>query len=259
MVKGWLSIFVVGMLLAGPAYAADKAPAKEQKGETDLTLTSQKDKVSYIIGLDVGSRLKSQSIDVDQSIFARGLKDGIAGNKPFLSEEEIRATMTSFNEELKKKHDEEVKKTAAKNKEEGEKFLAENKKKEGVVTLPDGLQYKIIKEGDGPKPKETDTVTVNYVGKLVNGTEFDSSVKRGQPATFPVNGVIAGWKEALPMMKVGSKWELFIPPQLAYGEKGAGAVIGPDSTLIFEVELLSIKEPGKTPEKPQGHPQDMHH
>ena len=152
--------------------------------------------------------------------------------------------MAAFKEEMMKKHEEELKKAAEKNKKEGEAFLAENKKKEGVVTLPSGLQYKVIKEGDGQMPKDTDMVTVNYRGTLVDGTEFDSSYKRGNPATFPVNGVIPGWQEALKLMKVGSKWQLFVPAGLAYGEKGAGSTIGPNATLIFEVELLSISEPG---------------
>ena len=143
-----------------------------------------------------------------------------------------------------KKREEEQKKLAEKNAKEGEAFFAENKKKEGIVTLPSGLQYKVIKEGDGPTPKATDTVSVNYKGTFIDGTEFDSSYKRNQPATFKVKGVIPGWVEALQLMKVGSKWQIFIPASLAYGDKGAGNVIGPNATLIFEVELLSIDEGG---------------
>jgi FKBP-type peptidyl-prolyl cis-trans isomerase FklB len=159
--------------------------------------------------------------------------------------------MNTFKEEMTKKQEEAMKKAAEKNKKDGAAFLAENKKKEGVVTLPSGLQYKIITQGTGNTPKATDTVTVNYRGSLVDGTEFDSSYKRGQPATFPVNGVIKGWTEALQLMKEGAKWQLFIPSDLAYGEKGAGNVIGPNATLIFDVELISAKEASQ--ESPEGH------
>jgi FKBP-type peptidyl-prolyl cis-trans isomerase FklB len=230
---GWIAALAI-VLVAGQAYAGDQAPLK-----------SQKDKVSYIIGINIGTNMKRQSVEVDPDLLLKGLKDGLSGSKPLMSEEEMRTTMTAFNEEMKKKHDEEVKKAGEKNKEEGEKFLAANKKKEGVVTLPSGLQYKIITKGKGKSPNLNDTVTVNYRGTLINGEEFDSSYKRGKPATFPVKGVIPGWTEALQLMKPGSKWELFMPADLAYGARGAGNVIGPNSTLIFEVELLSVKEPGQ--------------
>ena len=207
-------------------------------------LKTQKDKVSYLIGRDMGSNFKDQSIDVDTDIFMKGFKDALSGNKSPLTDDETQAIKTAYKEERMKKHEEEVKKVAEKNKNEGETFLAENKKKEGVVTLPSGLQYKVIKEGDGKTPKETDTVTVNYRGTLLDGTEFDSSYKRNEPATFPVKGVIPGWQEALQLMKTGAKWQLFVPAGLAYAERGAGNVIGPNTTLVFEVELLSIGEPG---------------
>jgi len=210
-------------------------------GEEPVSLKSQKDKISYIIGLDIGNNLKRQSADVDLDILLRGMKDSLSGTKPVLSENEIREVTTAFKQEMTKKQAEETKKLAEKNKKEGEAFLEENKKKEGVKTLPSGLQYKVITEGSGRSPKESDTVTVNYKGTFVDGTEFDSSYKRGEPATFPVNGVIKGWVEALPLMKEGAKWQLFIPPGLAYGETGAGNAIGPNATLIFEVELISIK------------------
>jgi FKBP-type peptidyl-prolyl cis-trans isomerase FklB len=230
----WVVALGIGIaLLTGQAFAEEK-PA----------LKSEKEKVSYIIGVNIGRNLKAQSVDVDPDLVDRGLKDALSGGKILLTDEEMKTTMTALQQELMKKHEEELKKLAEKNKTEGEAFLAANKKKEGVVTLPSGLQYKVITEGKGKSPKATDTVTVNYTGKLINGTEFDSSYKRGQPATFALNGVIAGWTEALQLMKEGSKWELYIPANLAYGEKGAGNVIGPDSTLIFEVELLSVKEAG---------------
>lgn len=229
MKLGWIAALSI-LLMTGQAYA-----------EEQPVLKTQKDKVSYIIGVDIGGNLKTRSIDVNTDLLMKGLKDGLAGNKPILSDTEIHETMTAFKEEMQKKQQEEMKQLGEKNKKEGEAFLAENKKKEGVKTLPSGLQYKVITEGSGKSPKVTDTVTVNYRGTLVNGNEFDSSYKRGQPATFPVNGVIKGWTEALQLMKEGAKWQLFIPSDLAYGQN-APPQIGPNSVLIFEVELISVKE-----------------
>ena len=206
--------------------------------QENLVLKSQKEKVSYIIGMEIGSNLKKQAIDIDSTILARGIKDALTGGKPLLTEQEIQETMAAFQKEMMAKQTE----VAKKNKAEGEAFLAENKKKEGVKTLPSGLQYKVIKAGTGKKPKSNDTVTVHYRGTLINGTEFDSSYKRGQPVSFQVSGVIPGWTEALQLMEVGAKWQLFIPSNLAYGEQGAGRDIGPNATLIFEVELVSIQE-----------------
>jgi FKBP-type peptidyl-prolyl cis-trans isomerase FklB len=207
-------------------------------GQEKLVLKNQKEKISYILGMDIGNNLKRQSIDVDTSILARGVKDAFSGSQPMLTEQEIRETMAAFQKEMMAKQEE----LAKKNKKEGEAFLAGNKKKEGVKTLPSGLQYKVVKSGTGKKPKLTDTVTVHYRGTLVNGTEFDSSSRRGQPGSFQVNGVIPGWTEALQLMEEGAKWQLFIPSNLAYGEKGAGRDIGPDATLIFDIELISIQE-----------------
>src|SRR3989338_9359392 len=203
------------------------------------TLKSEKDKVSYSIGLSIGNNFKNQSVDVDVDVLAKGVKDAISGNKPLMTEKEVQETMMAFQNEMKTKQAEHAKVLGGKNKKEGEAFLAENKKKEGVKTTASGLQYKIIKAGNGAKPKATDTVTVNYRGTLIDGKEFDSSYKRGEPASFPLNGIIPGWTEALQMMKVGSKWQLFLPPALAYGERGAGRK-GPNATLIFEVELIYI-------------------
>jgi FKBP-type peptidyl-prolyl cis-trans isomerase FklB len=200
--------------------------------EEKLVLKNQKEKVSYIIGMDIGSNFKRQLIDIDPNIVVKGIRDALSGANPLLSKEEIQETMVAFQKELMEKY-----------KKQGEAFLAENKKKEGVKTLPSGLQYKVIKAGTGKKPKADDIVTANYRGTLIDGTEFDSSYKRGQPATFPVSGgMIPGWTEALQLMEVGAKWQLFIPSNLAYGERGAGGIIGPNATLIFEVELVSIKE-----------------
>ncbi len=201
------------------------------------------------IGNGLGANLKKQSVEVDPSLVAEGLKDAMGDGKTRLTEEEAKTVLTEVQNEVREQQQEKIKEAAGKNKTEGEKFLAENKSKEGVVTLPSGLQYKILKEGTGPKPTAADTVVCNYKGTLLDGTEFDSSYKRGQPATFPVSGVIKGWTEALQLMPVGSKWQLFIPSDLAYGPRGAGAEIGPDATLIFEVELISIQDKNKEKEQ----------
>jgi FKBP-type peptidyl-prolyl cis-trans isomerase FklB len=210
--------------------------------QSQPSLKDQKEKISYIIGMDIGANFKKQSIDIDPDILARGIKDGLSGAKPLISEPEAKEVMTAFEKEMRARR-ETVQNTAGeKNKKEGEAFLAENKKKEGVKTLPSGLQYKVIKAGTGKKPAAADTVTTHYRGTLIDGTEFDSSYKREKPATFQVSGVIPGWTEALQLMEEGAKWQLFVPPNLAYGERGAGQVIGPHATLIFEVELISIQE-----------------
>ena len=206
--------------------------------EEKLLLKNQKEKVSYIIGMDIGGNLKRQSVDVDPNILAKGVKDALAGGKPLLTEQEIQETMAAFQKEMMARQSE----VAKKNKAEGEAFLAANKKKEWVKALQSGLQYKVIKVGTGKKPKLSDTVTAHYRGTLIDGTEFDSSYKRGQPVSFPVSGVIPGWTEALQLMGEGAKWQLFIPSNLAYGEKGAGRDIGPNATLIFEIEVVSIQE-----------------
>jgi FKBP-type peptidyl-prolyl cis-trans isomerase FklB len=228
---------------------AKKQPATAAKSATPLILKTQKEKFSYAVGVKTGQRMaesfKKQSVPFDPAILARGLKDGLSGGKTLLTEEEAQAAIKAVQDEMGKKQQEKMQEAGATNKKEGEAFLAGNKGKDGVVTLPSGLQYKILTPGTGPKPTASDSVVCNYRGTLINGTEFDSSYKRGQPATFPVNGVIKGWTEALQLMPVGSKWQLFVPPDLAYGERGAGADIGPDSTLIFEVELLSVEDKSK--------------
>lgn len=224
------------LFLTSTVYAEEKAVLKDQR-----------DKVSYGIGMDIGKSLRNQSIDVDPDLITRGIKDMLSGAKPLMTDQESRDTMMNFQKEMMAKQMERMKELGEKNKKEGEAFLAENKKKEGVVTLPSGLQYKVIKEGAGETPKATDTVTTDYRGTLIDGTEFDSSSRRGQPATFKVNGVIPGWTEALQLMKAGSKWQLFIPSNLAYGERGPRE-IGPNATLIFEVELLSIAKENATKE-----------
>jgi FKBP-type peptidyl-prolyl cis-trans isomerase FklB len=247
-----------------PGTTAPKPPAAKpgtttarKPTPTVLTLKTQKDKASYAIGLNIGKSMHKDSVDVDTTILLRGLRDGLAGAKPLLTDDEARATMVALQADLRKKQEEKMAVQGEANKKEGDAFLAENKTKDGVVTLPSGLQYKILTEGTGPKPTASDTVVCNYKGTLIDSTEFDSSYKRGQPATFPVSGVIKGWTEALQLMPVGSKWQLFIPADLAYGPSGKGG-IGPNATLIFEVELMSIQSKAQvqppTPASPKPSP-----
>jgi len=225
----WTMVLAIG-LVSAQAAAADKPQ-----------LSNKKDKLSYTIGVDIAKNFKRLGVDVNTDIVAKGLKDGMADRKLLMSDEELRTTMTAYLDELRQKQMAAFKVIADENKKKGDAFLAENKKKEGVVTLPSGLQYKIIKEGTGNKPVDTDTVECRYRGTLIDGKEFDSSYRTGQNATFKVSTVIGGWKEALKLMPVGSKWQLFIPPELAYGPMGTGRDIGPNATLIFEVELVAIK------------------
>jgi len=227
--KSRLVIILCIALAASPVLAGEKQELK-----------TKKDKVSYAIGLDMGNNLKKNDVEIDADVLARAIKDVASGSKPLMTEQEAKETLMALQKELQSKQQEKSKALGEKNKKEGDEFLAKNKKQEGVKTLPSGLQYKVITEGKGKSPKASDTVTVNYAGKLIDGTEFDSSYKRGQPATFPVGGVIKGWTEALQLMKEGSKWQLFIPADLAYGEQGRPG-IPPNSVLIFDVELLSIK------------------
>jgi FKBP-type peptidyl-prolyl cis-trans isomerase FklB len=206
-----------------------------------LDLKDQKDKESYSLGYQFGQNLKNQGVDINLDIYTSGIRDALGGKDSLMSQEEIRATIGELQKRVMAARQKELKEEAEKNLAESKAFLEENKKKDGIKTLPSGLQYKILTEGSGKTPKATDTVTVHYRGTLINGTEFDSSYKRSQPVTFQVNGVIRGWNEALQLMKGGSKWQLFIPPELAYGERAAGPQIPPNSTLIFEVELISVK------------------
>ncbi len=229
------------------------------QGTTDLK--TEKDKVSYSIGLDIGSTFKKQDMDINLDVLMAGLKDAVDGKKPAMTDDEVKATMAAYSKSMMEKQATKAKEESGKNKAVGEKFLAENKTKEGVKVLPVkvpaepgdaaagekektvDLQYKVLKEGSGASPKETDTVVVQYKGTLIDGKEFDSSYKRNEPATFPVNRVIKGWTEGLQLMKPGAKYQFFIPSELGYGERGAGQDIGPNETLIFEVELVSIKAP----------------
>jgi len=220
----------------------------QSNAEEKVKLENQTDKVSYSIGLDIGRSFKSQGIEINAATLTKGIKDGLSGGETMMTDQEIQACMEEFQNEMMAKMgggdappQGNGGAVADSNQIEGEKFLAENKTKEGVVTLPSGLQYKVIKDGTGKSPKATDTVVTHYRGRLLNGKVFDASYDRGEPISFPVNGVIAGWTEALQLMKEGAKWELYIPSNLAYGSRGAGPDIGPNATLIFEVELISVK------------------
>jgi FKBP-type peptidyl-prolyl cis-trans isomerase len=231
------TMVLVITILAG-ATLAQNAPAPQDQP----ALKDQKEKLSYALGMDVARTLRRQSIEIDPALFNKGLNDTYSGGKLLLSDDEARALITDMQKDTRKKLEDTRAQAADTNKKAGDAFLAENKKAQGIVALPSGLQYKVLKAGEGKKPALDDIVVCQYRGTLIDGKEFDSSYKRNEPATFPVKGVIKGWTEALQLMPVGSKWQLFIPPDLAYGERGAGAEIGPNSTLIFEVELVSIKD-----------------
>lgn len=221
---------------------AAKAPAAKAPA-ADSELKTEKDKTSYAIGMEMGKGVKTQGIDVDADLLMKGLRDALSDKPSLMSDDDLRAVMTKLQTEVKQKQQAAQQAAAAENKAKGEAFLAENAKKTGVVSLPDGLQYKVMTAGTGKKPAESDTVLCNYKGTFMDGTEFDGSEKAGKPVPFPVKGVIPGFKEALQLMPVGSKWQVFIPPALAYGERGAGNVIAPNSTLVFEIELVGIQEP----------------
>jgi FKBP-type peptidyl-prolyl cis-trans isomerase len=244
---GAIALMAAILTLGSPAtHAAETPAAKPQKAEASPP-AAQRDKTSYSIGLDVGRNIKGTGADLNVDMIIKGIRDAFGNQKPMYSDEERAAAMAAFQAEVQQRRQQAMQAAGEQNRKAGEAFLVENKKKPGVITLPDGLQYRIVKEGAGKKPVETDTVEVQYRGTLINGTEFDSSYKRGRPATFTLGGIIPGWREALKLMPVGSKWELYIPPQLAYGERGAGGQIGPNATLIFEVELLAIKEAAAKP------------
>jgi FKBP-type peptidyl-prolyl cis-trans isomerase FklB len=231
--KWALALGTAGLLLAGC----------NKSGTTDLKTPMEK--ASYIIGQNIGNSFKQQGLDagaVDLDKLQAGIKDALAGVKPTMNEKEIQEIMMAFQQNLMKRADSLRTLKATENFKAGQEYLAKNAKESGVVVLPSGLQYKVLTKGNGPIPGPNSTVTVHYVGTLADGTEFDSSRKRGEPATFPVTGVIAGWTEALQIMPVGSKWKLVIPSSLAYGEQGSGPVIGPNAVLVFEVELLSTAD-----------------
>jgi FKBP-type peptidyl-prolyl cis-trans isomerase FklB len=252
------TVLVAGIVLLGGA-AAQQTPAKPSQSTATTThrktttaaakpkplvLTTEKDKQSYAIGLNVGKSLHRDDIDVDPKIVLQGLQDAMADGKVLLTDDEIKTVMTDLQNQVRQQQEAKRQALAEANKKDGAAFLAANATKPDVVTLPSGLQYKVLTPGTGPKPTVTDSVICNYRGTLLDNTEFDSSYKRGQPATFPVSGVIKGWTEALQLMPVGSKWQLFIPADLAYGERGQ-RTIAPNATLVFELELLSIQPQGQ--------------
>ncbi len=234
------ALCAVLFVLSGHAQDSRTQP-KASASEPGSPLKTLQEKASYGIGLNIGKDLKRQALDVDPSILCQGLHDALGGKKARLSDAELREALASFEKQSESKRAANAKELGDKNNREGDDFLAENKKKEGVKTLASGLQYKVLRAGSGKPPKASDTVTTHYRGTLLDGAVFDSSYDRGEPATFRVGEVIPGWREALQLMQPGAKWQLFVPAKLAYGERGAPPDIGPNATLIFEVELLSIK------------------
>lgn len=234
----------VGILSLALVFAGGTAGAEEIKGD--------KEKLSYTLGAQIGGDIKRNEIDVNVDTFVKALRDAVAGKSLAMSEEEMRNTMQAFQQTMQQKQMAKMQELADKNKKESDAFLAENKKKEGVVTRPSGIQYKVLTEGKGKKPGPKDTVVAHYTGTLPNGTKFDSSQDRGQPATFPLDGVIKGWQEVLPLMAVGSKWQVAIPSELAYGPRGAGAHIGPNQALLFDIELIDVKPATTAPAAKKG-------
>ena len=205
-------------------------------------MKTTKEKVSYCIGLETGKNLKHQFADMDVQLLNEGFQDGLSSATPKLSQEEIRSILVALRNQMENQQKQYIAQMAQENKQQGDDFLASNKQKDGVVSLPSGLQYKIMKTGSGSKPTLFDNVTIHYKGTFIDGRVFDSSLERGEPATFPLNKLIAGWSEALQLMQIGDKWQLFVPSYLAYGEHGYGPEIGPNTTLVFEVELLGINQ-----------------
>jgi FKBP-type peptidyl-prolyl cis-trans isomerase len=242
--KKLLLPFAFTLAFAAFASAQEAKPAAAPKTGPPLDEKTLHDRVSYFYGADVARSFRDNGVEVDLEIFFQGLKDTLEKKQSKYTQEELDFAMSQFAQGMMAKAQKEQAEAGTKNATEGEKFLAENGKRKGVTTTASGLQYEVMKDAEGTKPGPTDTVSVHYHGTLVNGKVFDSSVQRGEPVSFPVNGVIPGWTEALQLMPVGAKWKLFIPAKLAYGERGAGQDIGPNSTLIFEVELLKI-EPKK--------------
>ena len=256
MQKKWngLATLLIGCALIPVANAKDAPAAKGAKAEVQSAPAavdkSDKKSVSYGVGVDIGRNFKRLGLDLDLDVLAKGLKDAHAGKKLDISDDDLRSIMSNYQNELKQKQIVALKTIGDANQKAGEAFLAENAKKAGVVSLPSGLQYKILTKGEGKLPGAEDTVTCNYRGTLLDGTVFDSSYQTGKPAIFKVSGVIPGWQEAIKLMPVGSKWEITIPSQLAYGQRGAGRDIGPNSTLIFEVELLDAQAGEAKPATP---------
>lgn len=222
---------IMGLAMSTTVIAADAT-----------SLATDKDKLSYSIGADLGKNFKTQGIDISPEALAKGMQDGMSGAPLVLTEQQMKDVLNKFQKDLMAKRTSEFNKKSDENKTKGEAFLAENKGKAGVVVLPSGLQYKILETGTGEKPGKSDTVTVEYTGRLIDGTVFDSTEKTGKPATFQVSQVIPGWTEALQLMPAGSTWEIYVPSGLAYGPRSVGGPIGPNEMLIFKIHLLSVKK-----------------
>ena len=234
----FMSLALISML-STQALAQDDAKSEDKKHDETESIKTD---ASYVIGRNIGESIVGQNLDVDVDILVSALKEALAGKESRLSEEEMIAVMQKLQQQMAAKAAEEAKVAAAANLKKGQAFLEANGKKEGVMTTKSGLQYRVVKKGDGASPLASDEVTVHYEGRLINNKVFDSSIKRGQPATFPVNGVIKGWTEALQLMKEGAEYELYIPAELAYGTRGAGQDIGPNEVLIFKVSLIKVKK-----------------
>jgi FKBP-type peptidyl-prolyl cis-trans isomerase FklB len=244
MPRSWTLMLFLG-LTTGWAYA--EAPRSPAAAPAPVALKTTLDQASYAIGVNIGQGIQSEGAEVNVDALLLGLRDALTNVKPRLTEEQMKAAMNAVRAEMESKFTERRKQAGDKNRAEGRAFLADNAKKPGVVTLPSGLQYSVAKKGNGPSPKLTDKGRAHYHGTLIDGTVFDSSVERGEPFVFPVGGVIRGWTEAIQLMKVGDKWRLFIPSELAYGPTGAGGVIGPNAVLVFDVELLGIEGESAAP------------
>jgi FKBP-type peptidyl-prolyl cis-trans isomerase len=256
----YFSSLALAALISSSAFAADTPNTTQSTTSTTTSTTntntpattlSELDQISYSIGVQTGSDFKQQDIQINPTMYMQGITDGQKSGPSLMTEEEVKNTLVAFQKTMIQKQQENQLKLSAKNLEEGTKFLEENKTKPGVVTLPSGLQYRVIQTGTGPKPTVTDTVTTHYTGKLINGKEFDSSYSRGEPAQFQVNSVIPAWTEALQLMQPGAKWEIVVPPKLGFGENGVGRVIGPNSTLVFDIELLSVNTKTKNTDAPK--------
>jgi FKBP-type peptidyl-prolyl cis-trans isomerase FklB len=246
--KRTIALSAAFLLVAAAGFAGAQEAGQPAPGKPE----SLQDKASYVIGFNLGQALKSQQIDVTADLIVKGLRDGLGGAEAMFTPEEIQAVMSEFQQQTAAQQQARAAAAATENQKKSKEFLAENQKREGVTTLPSGLQYEELQQGSGAKPAASDRVKVHYEGKLVDGTVFDSSVQRGQPVEFGVDQVIAGWTEALQLMNVGDKWKIYIPPSLGYGEQGAGQVIGPNQALVFEVELLEIvsQQPAAAPDAP---------
>jgi FKBP-type peptidyl-prolyl cis-trans isomerase FklB len=263
-----IRITLVALLVcsAFASYAEDakQGPSPSANPATTSTFKDEKDKVSYSLGVDIGRTLQKFQLDLNEAALSQGIADVLDSKPMAMTDQELQTTLQAFQQkmmqkqqEAQSKKQEEMKGVAEKNEADGKKFLDDNSKKPGVKTTASGLQYKVIKEGSGDKPKDTDVVETNYRGTTIDGKEFDSSAKHGSTASFPVNGVIKGWSEALKLMPVGAKWELYVPADLAYGAEGYGDDIAPGSTLVFEVELLNIKKnAASTPPGPNAQPEN---